>query len=406
MLARRLFLEDFRSYASLDLELAPGVTVLVGPNGVGKTNVLEALVLLAWGSSPRAVDDRDLVRWGAPHARVRAEVARLEGDPAPTRMPSDSAREGGARDDGHSRSSPGQRRLEAMLFVTAEGERRRQKRFWVDGAAKRQPELAGELRVVAFFPEEVSLLCEAPAARRRYLDALIGQVDRRYRRDVLDLRRVLEQRNALLRRAREEGFVPSDEELAFWDLELTRLGGAVASRRGRVTAEVAPFFATAHARLAGATREINASYACQVEHGPPEEMSAAYQQLLRTRRQQEVWQGATLVGPHRDDLKISSAGRALPTYASRGEQRTAVIALKLAEAAWIVEQTAEQPLFLLDDVLSELDPGRRERLISEVPGSAQTLLTASAPGALPASLLRSGGTRLDVVPGEVHAASR
>lgn len=376
MRVRHVVLEDFRSYPSLDLALGEGATVFVGPNGAGKTNLLEALVLLAHGSSPRATEDSDLVRWGASGARVRADVARAEGE----------------------------RRLEAVLLAQGAGARHRAKRFLVDGAAKRAVDVAGELRVVAFFPEEVALLCEAPSARRRYLDALIGQVDRRYRHEVLELQRVLEQRNALLRAAREEARPVGDEEMAFWDDELVRLGSRVAARRVRTVDEVAPHFARTHQLLAGASG-TTVRYVCQVAPGDADHMAEAYRDLLAVRREHEAWQGTTLVGPHRDDLLVSAGGRPLPTHASRGEHRTAVLALKLAEASWIVEQTAEEPVYLLDDVLSELDPERRERLAAAVPRPAQCLITAGSPVGLPETLAR-GAARLEVVPGVVRASDR
>lgn len=375
MRVRQLVLEDFRSYAALDLPLEAGNVVYVGPNGAGKTNLLESLVVLAQGGSPRAGDDADLVRWDAAFARIRADVARAEGE----------------------------RRLEAIVFAHPPGERRRPKRFLIDGAAKRAAELAGELRVVAFFPEEVALLCEAPSARRRYLDALIGQVDRRYRREVLELQRVLEQRNALLRAARDEGREVGDDEMSFWDDELVRLGGAVAARRMRVVEELAPHFAAAHEHLAG-LRETTVRYVSQVGAGDATALAEAYRELLALRREHEIWQGSTLVGPHRDDLLVSASGRALPTHASRGEHRTAILALKLAESGWIVEQTSEAPVFLLDDVLSELDPERRERLAGAIPSEAQCLITAASAASLPESLAR-GAVRHDVSRGRVADAA-
>lgn len=376
MRVRHLSLEDFRSYAALDIEVDERRTVFLGPNGAGKTNLLEALVLLAHGSSPRAHDDAELVRWDAPFARVRADVARAEGE----------------------------RRVEALVFAQRPGERRRPKRFLLDGAAKRAVDLAGELRVVAFFPEEVTLLTEAPSARRRYLDALIGQVDRRYRYLALELARVVEQRNALLRAAREEARALGEDEMAFWDDELVRLGGAVAARRIAVVDELAPHFARAHevlSRNAGTT----ARYVCQVGDGDAAAIAEAYRELLKLKREHEMWQGTTLVGPHRDDLLVAASGRPLPTHASRGEHRTAVLALKLAEAGWIVEQTGEEPVFLLDDVLSELDPERRERLARAIPEVAQCLITAAAASSLPETLV-SGAERREVAPGGVGAADR
>ena len=147
MRVTRLFLEDFRSYAWAERTLAPGVTALIGRNGAGKTNVLEAIHLIARGDSPRARDDAELVRWGANSARVSARVERV--------------------DDA--------RTVDVVLFSPPEGERRRPRRYLLDGAGKRADEAIGELAVVSFFPEDVQLLAEAPSARRRYLDAMVGQ---------------------------------------------------------------------------------------------------------------------------------------------------------------------------------------------------------------------------------------
>jgi DNA replication and repair protein RecF len=374
MRVNRVVLEDFRSYPSLDLRLSERHTLLVGANGAGKTNLLEALAFLALGTSPRTTDDADVVRWGAPLARIRAEVERAEGS----------------------------RRLEAIVFAPAEGERRRPKRFFLDGAPKRAVDLAGELRIVAFFPDEMDLLTDAPAARRRYLDGVIGQMDRRYRRNLTDLARVVDQRNALLRAARDDSLPPRPDEMAFWDAELARLGAEVAAARMSVVEELAPHFQRAHETLAGAS-EVVIGYACQVRPGTLEEIAESYGALLREKRERELWQGGTLVGPQRDDLTVSSGGRPLPSFASRGEHRTAILALKLAQASWITERVAEPPLFLLDDVLSELDAERRGRLAGAVPQEAQCLMTAAVPAGLPERLVREAGW-LRVAPGSVSAA--
>ena len=352
----RVLLEDFRSYARTERVLAPGVTALVGRNGAGKTNVLEAIHLIARGDSPRAHDDSDLVRWGANTARVSARVERV--------------------DDA--------RTVDVLLFAPPDGERRRPRRYLLDGAGKRADEAIGELAVVSFFPEDVQLLAEAPSARRRYLDAMVGQVHKRHRAESREYGRVLEQRNALLRVLRDEGRPTS--ELAFWDSELVRLAASISLRRLAAVRELVGPFREAATRFSGADA-LSLAYAAQVEGDTIEERQAAYQSLLDSKRDREVWQGTTLVGPHREDLAVSALGRALPTFASRGEQRSAVLSLKLAEAAWIRERVGELPVFLLDDVLSELDPGRRDALVDALPEDAQTLLTAAFEAGVPERLI-------------------
>ena len=363
MRVARLLLDDFRSYARADVALAPGITALVGRNGAGKTNVLEAIHLAARGDSPRAHDDSELVRGGAQTARGSARIERI--DDAVT--------------------------VDVLLFAPASGERRRPRRYLLDGAGKRADEAIGELAVVSFFPEDVQLLAEAPSARRRYLDAMVAQVQRPHRRDLREYQRVVEQRNALLRGLRDAGGAPA-AETAFWDAELCRLAAAVSLRRLEAVRQLVAPFRAAATRFSGADA-LSLAYASQVEGDTLEERQAAYQALVAQKRERELWQGTTLVGPHREDLAVSALGRPLPTFASRGEQRSAVLSLKLAEAAWIRERVGELPVFLLDDVLSEFDPGRRDALVDALPDGAQTLLTAAFEAGVPERLL----DRADVI---------
>ena len=367
-----LGLEDFRSYAEVRLALGRGITALIGSNGAGKTNILEAIHLAARGDSPRAHDDTQLVRWGATAGRARVEVDRAEGH----------------------------RRIEVVLFSPPAGERRRPRRYLLDGAGKRADDVTGELVVVAFFPEDVDLLGAAPNARRRYLDAMLSQIERAHRRETRELARVLEQRNALLRAAREE-MTLSEDELAFWDRELVRLSSSVSLRRAQLVDELAEPFRAATSRFNGASG-LDLAYGGQVRGATREERSVEYEALLREKRERERWQGTTLVGPHRDDLLVTASGRALPSFASRGEHRSAVLSLKLAEAAWLTTRVGEPPVFLLDDVLSELDPARREALAQAIPSDAQALITAATLTALP-DVLHDRATVLPVRRGEVGA---
>ena len=365
-----LGLEDFRSYAEVQLALGRGVTAFIGSNGAGKTNILEAIHLAARGDSPRAHDDTELVRWGAPAGRVRVETDRSEG----------------------------RRRIELVLFSPPAGERRRPRRYLLDGAGKRADDVTGELVVVAFFPEDVDLLGAAPNSRRRYLDAMLSQIERAHRRETRELSRVLEQRNALLRAAREE-MTLSEDELAFWDRELVRLASSISLRRATLVGDLAEPFREATSRFSG-TSGLDLAYGGQVGGSTLEERSAEYESLLREKRERERWQGTTLVGPHRDDLLVTADGRALPSFASRGEHRSAVLSLKMAEAAWLTGRVGEPPVFLLDDVLSELDPGRRDALARAIPEDAQALITAATHAALP-DALRERATVVPVRRGEV-----
>jgi DNA replication and repair protein RecF len=213
---------------------------------------------------------------------------------------------------------------------------------------------------------------------------MVSQVHRRHRAESREYQRVVEQRNALLRVLRDEGRPTT--ELAFWDSELVRLAASISLRRLEAVRELVAPFRQAATRFSGADA-LSLAYAAQVEGDTIEERAAAYQALLGQKRDRELWQGSTLVGPHREDLAVSALGRALPTFASRGEQRSAVLSLKLAEAAWLRSRIGELPVFLLDDVLSELDPGRRDALVAALPEDAQTLLTAAFEAGVPERLI-------------------
>ncbi len=356
MRAVHLTLEDFRSYDIAEVELAPGITAFVGANGAGKTNLLEAIYLCARGESPRAGEDPELVRWGRSVARVRTHVSRTNEE----------------------------RRVELLFFSPANGERKRQRRYLLDGVPKRAEDALGELTVVAFFPEDVQLLGDAPSVRRRYLDAMVGQNERTHRRQTREYQRILEQRNALLRAMRDEG--RSDDELEFWDIELCRVGGAISARRRLAVDELREPFLEALERFGG-DGHARLVYSPESAGMSADDRAQEFRAMLAEKREKELWQGTSLVGPHREDLSLTVAGRDLPSFASRGEQRSAVLALKLAEASWLLARTGESPIFLLDDVLSELDPVRRDSLVRALPVGAQTVVTAALPVGLPTALL-------------------
>jgi DNA replication and repair protein RecF len=352
-------LENFRSYEDRRIDLTPGITAFVGPNGAGKTNILEAVHLIARGDSSRAGDDTEMIRWGAPLARVAVDAC----------------------------ASGEKSRLEVTLFAPVVDARRRPRRYTADGAPRRADDVVGKIAVVAFFPEDTDLLVSAPSARRRYLDAMVAQVDRSHRADTRAYANVLTQRNALLRAGLKDDEPVSETEIAFWDTELVRLATSISLRREATVRELRPPFRAAAAAL-GSDPIPDVSYAGQVQGLTIEERADGYRRLLVEKRDRERWQGTTLVGPHREDLAVAAGERPLPTFASRGEQRSAVLALKLAEAEWIRAHVGEPPIFLLDDVLSELDTAHREALCRGLPEDAQTLLTAAVLTSIPEALRR------------------
>jgi DNA replication and repair protein RecF len=362
-----LSLRDFRNYDRLDLQLEPGTTLFYGPNAAGKTTILEALFYLATTRSPRAGADRELVRWDAagdigvaPFARLLCEVRRADGK---VRL-----------------EVVVQRRIEenGQLASTSV------KTVRVDRKAVRALDLVGNLRVVLFTPADLALVTGAPSERRRYLDVTLSQLDGRYVRTLSHYQKVVQQRNSLLRSWRE-GRRPvrgANDELAFWDRELALSGAYVLRERLAAVAELNGLAGPIFCQVTAGTHPLVATYQSSVAGltGTPDDRTieqAFLAQLLRM-RDDEIGRGQTLIGPHRDDLELTMNGVSVGTYGSRGQQRSATLALKLGEAELMRARTGEAPVLLLDDLLSELDAERRAHLLTVIAREdQQTLLTAT-----------------------------
>jgi DNA replication and repair protein RecF len=341
---RRLRLKNHRNYAQLDLTPGAGVNVFIGPNGHGKTNLLEAVAMLALSSSPRARRDIELVGPVGPGSRIEAEVER----------------EGTTR--------------ELSIALNVEGDRAR-RTIEVDGAKRRAFDLPGHFRITLFWPDDLGLVKGAPDLRRRFLNQMLVQVEPGYARALAGLRRVLEQRNSLLKRiAAGEG---GEDMLDAWNQELVQIGTEVAEARERAVAELEPEAARCHAEIAAGER-LHIDYI-----GPPKNLAEAVNNSLA----EDLRRGTTSIGPHRDDVRVILDGEDARAFASQGQQRTAVVSLKLAEAALIERRTGERPVLLLDDVLSELDGDRRAALLGEVGGGGQVIVTSVEAGPFPPEMI-------------------
>ncbi|MFQ6101599.1 MAG: DNA replication/repair protein RecF [Anaerolineae bacterium] len=386
MRIRYLSLTNFRNYARLELTLPEQPLLLHGANAQGKTSLLEAVYLLATGSSPLTPLDRQLIKWeaeaeGLSYARVWAEVVHR-----------DRIRE-----------------VEIVLESRplANGTTRLRKTIRVDRARKRRADLAGLLNAVLFMPQDVALVAGPPASRRRYMDDTLCQVDGDYCASLERYTEALRQRNAVLRHLRDEGGDPA--QLAPFEEVLAREGVVVANGRCELVTALSQRADRIHRQLTGGAEWLRLEYrpnfdpaappalkyqmglGLQPYAGPPPEVGAeglvmAFRQALLARRADEIVRGMTLTGPHRDELRFvaGSPGQGthevdLGTYGSRGQQRTAVLALKLAELEWMREQTGETPVLLLDEVLAELDAARRRYLLAQVDSVEQALLTATDP---------------------------
>jgi DNA replication and repair protein RecF len=335
----RVVLRDFRSYAAAEMHLGDGVTVVVGPNGAGKTNLLEAVYVGCTGRSCRTSADRELVRFGAAVARVELHA---EG-----------------RDGPH-----------AIRVGIEPGEGKRVK---VDGvAADRLTAVESRPLAGVFLPDRLELVKGPPALRRAHLDQVVAALWPARAATRRAYARALAQRNALLARVRAGG--APREALRAWDLELAGHGVALAADRATATAELAPRFAALALDL-GLDGAAALAYRPRSRAETTEDLAAE----LGERRDADLERGFTTHGPHRDDLAFSREGRPLRSYGSQGQQRLALLALLLAERDAIAAARGAPPLMLLDDVMSELDGDRRERLVARLlaqPG-AQSVITTT-----------------------------
>ncbi len=376
MLIQHLSLTDFRNYARLELDLPAGPILLLGDNAQGKTSLLEAIYYLATSHSPHTTSPRQLINWLAkkdsliPSAHIVAHVVR-----------SDAA---------HTLD------VTLALEPVPGGEERFRKQVKLDGIPRQTRELVGQAAVVMFLPQDVDLVGGAPSLRRHYLDTALGQVDTDYHDALSQFSQVLSQRNALLKRLAERGGDP--DELTYWDEQLSTAGALITLRRQQTVIELGELADAIHRDLTGGQERLRLCYEPAFDLGRPalpdfqmqikldvpipatselDDASASFRTQLVARRGEEMARGMTLVGPHRDELRFVADEVDLGVYGSRGQQRTAVLALKLAEVEWMRGKMDEWPILLLDEVLAELDAKRRAYLLARINGANQSLTTGT-----------------------------
>ena len=349
-----LWLTDFRNYGSADVELAgEGLTVITGDNGMGKTNLLEAVGWLATLESFRGAPPEAMVRQGAVNAVVRAE---------------------GQRDD---------RRVLIEGELNPGGRTRVQVNRQV---LRRARDLLGAVRVSVFAPDDLALVKAGPALRRRYLDDLLVACHVRWDQLQADVDRTLRQRATLLKQAGGRLSPEVAGTLDVWDAKLADSGTALADGRRELAEQLAPFVSDAYDALAGAPARVSLTYAAEWQ--PPRGPGLAV--ALAAARAADVRRGVSTVGPHRDDLVLSIDGRSARTHASQGEQRSLALALRLGGHAVVTTAAGSPPVLLLDDVFSELDPSRTAALVSSLPEGQALLSTAGPPppGMKPATVVQ------------------
>jgi DNA replication and repair protein RecF len=353
----RLWLTDFRNYRSAEVELAAhGLTVVVGGNGEGKTNLLEALGYLATLSSFRGAPTEALVRDGCGTAVVRAEAERA------------------------GRTL----RVEAEIAVSGRS------RFLVNSQPlRRAADLLGAVRVSLFSPDDLELVKGGPAGRRRWLDDALVALHPRHGALRADLERILRQRNALLKQAKGRLDAAAEATLDVWDAKLAATGEELVQARTHLVGRLEGAVGKAYDQVSGTAADVGMVY----EPSWTGLLAAALAEV----RTDDVRRGLTTTGPHRDELRLTLAALPARTHASQGEQRSLALALRLGAHTAVTEEVGEPPVLLLDDVFSELDPARSAALLAHLPDGQALLTTAGAvpAGASPARILRVHGGRVE-----------
>jgi DNA replication and repair protein RecF len=370
---RHLRLEHTRNYIELDVPFASGTYVFSGANAQGKTNLLEAVYLAATGHSPRTSHEGDLLMWGEDVARVVAEfVSPVRG---PVTIEVALGRKPGS-DDGRG----------GVV-----------KRLKVNGVPRQMTALAGLVPVVLFLIEDLEIIRGEPACRRAFLDTELSAISRTYAWAFRQYTRVLEQRNRLLKEIRDGR--ADREQLAPWSAQLAGFGARLLEVRLRFIADLSHETQTAYAGLTASTQGLTLAYRHDGGELPShrEALGCYLTEALATVEGEEIRRGTSLVGPHRDDLHLCVDGKDVRQFGSQGEQRTAALALRVAECTLLERLLGEPPVLLLDDILSELDRTRRHALLAFLTPMTQVILTTTDVDALGLP------TRPEVTRYQVHA---
>lgn len=390
MYLEQLSLTDFRSYAQVELSFEPGVTVLVGANGIGKTNLMEAIGYLATLSSHRVSSDAPLLRFGTERAMIRARLVRGEQSTV-LELEINSSRANRARIN---RSNP-----------------------------VRARDILGICQTVLFAPEDLALVKGDPSSRRRFLDELLASLIPRHAATRSDYDRVLKQRNALLKSARAGKFSAGHEAtLDVWDQHMARAGAELLHARLELVEQLRPHLRNAYAQLTDGSKEAGAIYrstlqgAVEDDGAVPaaaagsvedlrllsvDQLTERYIQAFAASRRKELDRGISLVGPHRDELELVLGQAPAKGYASHGETWSMCLSLRLASYYVMLDDArtgGSAPILILDDVFAELDVQRRRKLAAIVSGAEQVLVTAAVEDDIPVEL---AGRRVKVVPGGI-----
>lgn len=334
---KSLSLENFRNYEKFSLDFEQ-TTIIVGPNGVGKTNIIEAIYLLSTGRSWRTKHDSEAVRWDKDFTKIQGKI-----------------------------SLPKEEELELIIQRIINPSYPQLKLVKINASKKRLTELLGKMPSVLFSPEELKIVDGTPSLRRRLLDIILCQVDKKYTLALLDLAKIIRERNKLLFYIKIGK--SKVDELAFWDEKLITLGRFIITKRQKLIDVLNLELTTIYQKISGGKEHLKIKYKPGVE-------IEKFSETLAAGREREIESAATLFGPHRDDLIFFLDFRDVVTFGSRGEYRSIIFALKIAEIAFLEKENEVKPILLLDDIFSELDSARRQHL-AKIVADKQTIITTT-----------------------------
>ncbi|MBA2679020.1 MAG: DNA replication/repair protein RecF [Ktedonobacteraceae bacterium] len=393
MYLSHLTLTDFRNYKQLELPLGPGLFLFHGANAQGKTNLLEAISMLATASSFHASNDREVVYWYAPD-----HVARLDG--MVQRCEDSIQLEMIVFDPNPPVFDPAA--LPTRTIELPPGASR--KRYKVNGVPRRTMDMIGQMKVVLFAPADLHLVDGGPDERRRFLDRALCQVQPKYCQALVKYRKVVAQRSALLKRIRENQEDPA--MLNYLDEQLISLANQIIFERKRMVTTLNQQANEFQQSISGGREHLQIVYrpSFKLEDGwTAFEAPEHFRTQLQAARKKEIMQGVCLLGPHRDELEFLVNGVSMLAYGSRGQQRTAALSAKLAELSFMRLSTGDQPILLLDDVFSELDASRRKYLLDQIATYEQVILTSTDVTDFPSQILARAHS-YDVTDGTVQPA--
>ncbi|MHC9537522.1 DNA replication/repair protein RecF [Dellaglioa sp. BT-FLS60] len=343
MYLENLTLRDYRNYEDLNVSFSPAINILLGENAQGKTNLLEAIYVLSMTRSHRTNNDKELIKWDKTAAIIQGRVSKQVGS------------------------------IPLEIQINSKGKKAKVNHL----EQAKLSQYIGQFNVILFAPEDLALVKGAPAVRRRFIDMEFGQINARYLYNLGQYRTILKQRNQYLKQLQHK----KDQDLVFLDVlsdQLAAFGAEIVHQRLIFLKQLEFWANQLQEEITQSAETVTFEYATHLENAAEQTVEQLYEQLqnnLKKATKKEIFQGTTLAGPHRDDVRFLINGKNVQTYGSQGQQRTTALSVKLAEIELMKEETGEYPVLLLDDVLSELDDMRQTHLLKTIQNKVQTFLT-------------------------------